>query len=1283
MQWLTVALLAAAAHASTSQWSDRGIQQTIVDGVPTAKRIVEVTCLPQNWAPGAAAMNFSIVNAEASTSYTMSLRCRPPQFTYTLQRMYYVPRMAKLYVSEMLLTSDPSLTMPDMDSVLARSRAVPAMKRHMLQTHHDEMRLASAGLENALHKARKAKFDLQGMSFNHFACNSILNTIWTLATGCQNQFPSQEVIDNMQKGIQAAKDAAANLQEKFQTLFNKEAELENNVFDQFQQQQYFNDEVRRGMAVSQQLSRTAMNQGNAAIDMVNTLSRSMKNQFSLINSQTMELYGLADSNAQNIQGLAGALGQAQASLLTQINVNANRTNELVSNLTDRIRSVETELHSRDYAQMLSLRLLTGQFIATVSRFQEVIQHTIDMRAKYAYSISPSGDNMNPFVLSEGVAPPLIESTVLEIDNVRVRYFLASDPLKTREDMISFKCSASFVTNNLGYTQQPGDVINAMGPQGCVRGAAVGQNPCNCFIEWQWKTCTTASTIAGSSGPSPTSHPDYFKQETSPWFSWYTLNGTMCQRDGFGAIVHPTLGTVSPLFVSNTSLLLDIVRGIASRAADHGDYSFAVTTAYYRRTARALFDDTLVKAELMDILRPQKTYSFVSTMMRMINSQQGGFAANPEALARSIYGVPPTFTLYDYPMLSLNGSVVRGSQAVFIAFDKKWLPVYRMRPSSPSALLDVTVYNDQNRSDVRTFTAATYNLNNAMQNALPGNTKIVGSPFGDEDGYVYNVDPDDVGAAAVASGHIGKVSYAWCTYNSDAQCTPQAWADRSQGQKFDPYDASNVAGLYKQRLRWDATASAYRCASLDTVGDPSSICRMREDYNIRPGSSNNLTLIAEPGSTVGASYSAVFEVPVGVISNVYVSDCPVVSPGTANSRGVTFNLINSGVSDITFLMTLESPCNCNLPTEGEIISIRGSATATRTIPACEGDCRTVSASFFRLPSFLPCVSAQNVNATAPTQGEAFSRFGIVDPGFLNTTIKMAINTALVETQTLSNYLTQAMLGQLSINTQVIRMLGLDIMAPNFTWTETLRTIADAANNASKTAQNGQTRAGQNNLDWIDAFIAENEAIKEANNRKFNVQSAQYTAILGNMASIATVQSTLLDQYADTKQQVQDARNEVARAIERYTNATNDALGTVVAVFQNIRDATADGSLGGLLGLGDLVGDAIDAGSTLGTKVTDLGKTVVDKAIAVGGKIYGFGKTLVEEAVKLAKEAYNAAKGILDGLLDGAMGIFVTAISILVASVAACAFCFIAKKTKCFGACGKNDGFSILKETSSST
>lgn len=1242
---LLLPLLAAVAQASVSQWSDRGIQQSIINGIPTAKRIVEVTCLPQNWAPGAAAINFTITNAEASTSYVMSLRCRPPQYIYTLQRMYYVPRMAKLYISEMLLTSDPALANPNIDSIVARSRAVPAMKRHMINMHHQEMMLESLGLENALHKARKAHAQLQGMSFQHFACNSFLNTFATLLTGCQNQFPSQEVIDNLKNGIQAAKDAAANLNEKFTALFNKERDLENNVYDQFQQQQYFNDEVRRGMALSQQLSRTAMNQGNAAIDMVNTLARSMKNQFQLINSQTMELYSLADSNAQSIEQLTEGVTQLERDMLLRINLNANLTNKLVENVTDRVRRVETELHSRDYAQMLSLRLLTGQFIRTVSRFQETIQHTKDMRAKYKYSSAVDGDNMRPFVLSPGLEPPLADTAVLEIDNVRVRYFLATDSAITREDMISFKCSADFITNNLGYAQQPGDVVNALGPQGCIRGTN-----CNCFIEWQWKSCPIRSAYRNPSNPV------YYQNQDSPWFTYYTLNATVCD----GA---PTFGMETKGIINATDFI-DVVRQIASRSMDNGDYSYVVTTAYYRRAARALYDATLVNAELMDILRPQTTYSFISTVMRMINAQQGGFAANPEALARSIYGVPPTFTLYDYPMLALNGTVVRGSQAVFIAFDKQaWLPVYRMRPSTPVAALDVTVYNQQNRSDVRSFTATSYNLNNALQNALPGNTKIVGSPFGDRDGYVYNVDPDDVGAAAVASGHIGKVSYNWCTHNTDEQCTPQDWADRSQGQKFDPYDASNVAGLYKQRLAWDATARVYRCASLDTVGDPASICRMREDYDVKPGSSDNLTLIAEPRAV--GSYSAVFEVPVGTIANIYVSACPVVFPSNPSSRGVTLNMQNPNPGDVSVLMTLSSPCGCTLSSDGEVISIRGGSTATRFVPACEGDCRLVSASFFEMPSLKPCGGAQDVNASAPTQNEAFTRFGIVDPGFLNATVKMAINTALVEAQSLYGFITQALLSQLSLNTQIIRMQGLDQLAPNYKWQDNLRAIADAAKNASQQAQDGQNRGRNTNLDWIDDFVAENEAIQSANNRKFAQQSAEFNKVLDEMKDISEVQTDLLDSYRETQEELAAARRDVSTALERYTNASTDALGMVVAVFQNIREATADGSLSGLLGLGDLVGEAMDAGSAIRNKVIDLGESVVNKAIEIGGKVYDFGKGLVNDAIDAAKKLW----GMLSGLGEDLRAAMILVAFILSGCFALSAVVFVLKKTRCFGACDK--------------
>jgi hypothetical protein len=981
-------LLLLAVAAQTSQWSDLGLQQTITDGgSPVARRIIEVQCLPQNWAPGASNMTFSITAADQVTTYTMSLRCRPPQYSYTLQRMYYVPRNARLYISEVLLTSNPQLLEQTIEDVLVRSRAVPAMKRRMQALHAREQRLLKRNhvrLQQTMRRLNEKRAELQGLSFREFACGSFLNTFATVSGQCKNDFPSKETIDAMQQGINAVTATAADLKNKFATVFAKEQELENNVFEQFQQQQYFNQQIKNAVTGVQSLTRTAMNQANAAMDATNNLAIATRNQFTGVYSDLSALYGYHRQTGEVISSLAAELNSNYIDIVTRINNNAERTNEMIGNVTSRVQGLSNEMNLRDYTQQQSLRLLVGQFIRTVSRFQENVQHTIDMRAKIDEALA---SGYTPFVTSLGTAPLAPGNTVIEIDNVRVRYWTVSNPLVMREEAISFKCSATFVTNNLGYSQQPGDIVQALGPAGCTRGIN-----CDCYVEWSWKTCQAVAAIAGT-GAGGTSNADYFKADTSRWVKWFTINSSMCSDTLQQGPISSSV--VVPEAITNTTHFLDKLRNMNAGAYDHDENTFVVTTAYYRRAARAEHDPDGAVIEMIDVLRPRRPFSAVASIMRMINAQQGGFSATPEALSQVIYGVGPSYTLYDFPLLNINGTTLSGSQAVFIAVDGVWLPVYRMRPTGQSAVLDVTVRRDcvdpedtVCAADVRTFSSVSVDLGNSMSHAMPGNTKIVGSPFGDSGNYVYNVDPDDIGSAVVANGHIGKISYMWCANNTNAMCTPAAWAARSQGQKFDAYDASNVPGLYRQRLVWDSVSGVYRCASLDSVGDPSSMCRFLEDFNVRPGASNNLTVITEPRSV--GDFKARFEIPVGTISNVYVSDCPLIQVASQTSRGVTLNLYNPNLGAISVRMTLSSPC-CTYSAFGTVIEIAGSATYPVLVPPCEASCRTVRASFARLNG-LSCESGQNINVTAPTDAEAYQRFGIIDPSFLNKTTRIAIDTA---------------------------------------------------------------------------------------------------------------------------------------------------------------------------------------------------------------------------------------------------------------------------------------------------
>lgn len=1217
-------LLLLSVAAQNSQWSDLGLQQTITDGgAPVARRIIEVQCLPQNWAPGAANMTYTITAADQVTTYTMSLRCRPPRYTYSLQRMYYVPRNAKLYISEVLLTSNPQLLAQTIDDILVRSRAVPAMKRRMKALHVREQRLLKRGhvrLQQALHTLRQKHATLQGLSFREFACGSILNTFATLSGSCKNDFPSKETIDAMQQGIETVTAAAADLKNKFATVFAKEQELENNVFEQFQQQQYFNQQIKDAVTGVRDMTRTAMNQANAAMDATNTLAIATKNQFASVYSELSDLYVYSRGIANEVSALAIASNDQYVELIGRINTNAERTNYMVSNVTSRLQGLSNEMNLRDYTQQQSLRLLMGQFIRTVSRFQENVQHTIDMRAKITEALA---SGYTPFVTSLGTAPLAPGNTVIEIDNVRVRYWLSSNTQRIREEIISFKCAASFVTNNLGYSQQPGDIIQALGPQGCTPGT-----DCDCHVEWSFKECTAVSDIRGA-GTGGISNADYFKAGTSRFVRWFTVNSSMCS----GSLQQgPLVGsTVVPELVTNSTRFLQRMRDMNTAAFDHAESSFVVTTAYYRRAARAEYDPDGSILEMIDILRPRRPFTAVASVMRMINAQQGGFSATPEALSQVINGVGPSYTLYDYPLLNINGTTVSGSQAVFIAVDGTWLPVYRMRPSGQSAVLDVTVRRDCSdpgdtvcAADVRTFSSVSADLGNSMAHAMPSNTKIVGSPFGDSGNYVYNVDPDDVGAAAVASGHIGKVSYMWCINNTNALCTPAGWAARSQGQKFDAYDASNVAGLYRQRLVWDPISSVYRCASLDSVGDPSSMCRFLEDFNVRPGSSNNLTVITEP-RTVG-DFKVRFEIPVGTISNVYVSDCPLVQVASQTSRGVTLNLYNPNLGAISVRMTLSSPC-CTYSAFGTVIEIAGSATYPVLVPPCEASCRTVRASFTRLNG-LGCESGQNINVTAPTDTEAFQRFGVIDTSFLNKTTRIAIDTARTEAQQSIVALTSAMLEQTTLMIQMLRLQGLDLMAPDLDMLGRAANISRTALAIAANAAAGETRTSNVNLGNFDDLVAANRAIQDANNAKFAFQGAQVDRIINNITAIQAIQSNLLNAYNETRTELIGARSALLVAIENYTNASTNVLKLTVQAFQQVREGGfRGGGLGGLFDIGDMMTAVVEAGSSLKDTIVDLGEQVISTAVDLAKQGMGLLWEGVNAVLDKVLGVFNSLKGAL--------------------------------------------------------
>ncbi len=1229
---------------------DRGVVPSIdaVTRASVARRTVDMTCEPADWAPGAGAHTFTITSADGFGQYSVSVRCQKPVWYYALDVKYYAPVDGKIYVSDMCIYHDGKVVNQTVSEILTRAglqsvahtatvqehHALAALQREAHQRHRaallaDEVdvtethtgapRVKHITPLQKMHRAlsayqrsgRRPTLQSIGDFFSglaaHVACSGVgvagfdilLSGAAYTAGFCGGGSPIDPATIRALQQAQADTKAALDAQlVATRNVYNALNTFASQVRDLAENQALINAGVQDQLQTANERTTVAFAQGAAALQGVATLSTYAANRFAQLTQSQARTLDLVAANSNLIADVAAsASADIKAAFAYTTNISYQLSNQTEALRQDMVVAIG-ELVARDFTQQAQIRALSASVYRLGARFQERRAHT---NAILGFVATALAQDTVPWMRDTGLAAPLAASLDFEVSRLRIRYFRAGADVKLHEDTVSIHCAAGFAIDVLGTSSASSDVLTAVGPDGCEPGAS-----CNCYWEWsQLQECDPRPELYPNGGALGAADPWFFRNPTSPFRTEYAINNTWCL--GVSAPLAYITGSTRTL--TNASAIVDMFRFLGSAAVDLGDDTYHVSELYTSTHGSAAYDAALASVSFLGLTRSTNLRDLAMVVSAIVNNGVDAFPYLPDALSRLIDGVLPTDThTTDQTFTQVRGSIASCSQASFMAYSPEYVPVYNMYPvrAVATATINLTNLADNTWTLVQPLSV---DLSSAMLPAMPGPTLVVGNPLGDSLHRIYNVNQNSICTAPVAAGCKNMIGYPNClTDNALGECTPAEWYNRTaQGELFEPRAGTNVASLYRQTMVADVNG-IYRCASLNQVGDPASMCALRARNDVTSGTLDGVsgTLVAiSPRDSGRFVVSA--ELPVGPIANVIVSDCPVAYATDVTASGIVLNLQNTLMTDVVVTLFFRSDCCTPVPDPMVGVSVAASSTLRIPVPPCisaSGECRQLYVDAFRATSGDVCANIQAFNLTTPTVQQVARGFGSVDPSYVTRTVATAVDaTALANANLmLTVFETQQMI--LARQIRLEKLLGLTTQ--DFGNAPTYEQIIQSANNTAGNATKGA--ADLRGISFED--FTSLAAYVSAQSASFATRFADLTAQGEAQRAEALRQNSIFDSKLlalnDTVALVRNV-TDVALAVQNATNAALNGLlgGLVDAIITLNENPRGSVNLGSFASLFD---EAIDGIVDTAEDAADLGRKVPGLARAIAT----FAEDQIEEA-----------------------------------------------------------------------
>lgn len=1185
------------------------VQLNTDTGDITAQKFVDVTCSYTDWQSSSPALTFSVTSTDTVNpkTYDISVQCLPPTYVYELSVTGYIPRDGRLAIVDFCRAQTGSINATYMD-VVNRAVLPSNVGRRLLGIFdvsdwggnllHGIM-CDSSGLFSGmgLMASNRAAGQTGKAAANGDTVSKGL-AYASLATGALNFAASasgacggtgidpatQHALDGLTTRIDdqeiALKKATGELWDNVTATFH---ELHNFM----DTQDLINRNVTDQLALNYRTAVLANDQTNTVYQYARSVGDTAKKDINEVRGYVADAFGAIGRIDSTIAAFTGAVDTQIKSAFNDARASINSVAASLSNLSDVVESNRVS----DYVSLIQvtsqLRSLAGVAMRGLMRFQD---RRVFTRAALRDVDTVLAMGFVPFLEDLGAAPTVDPTDFnLMIDTIWVRTLAGGI---AHEEQYGVYCSGTFIADALGPWLSPEAVMSAIGPQNCSTTDST-ENPCHCFILHLSRQCTALSSLTDSNSV------DYYQISTGAWRQNMRLNATAHCSSG-------VTESTSDLIRSGDELSASLA-SISRYDTNLGDATYVISAAFANLQTALPFDAALVNLTTMRMFKDKTERTIGRLFTTLISLTTGNFAALGDAVTRALDGlIPNGVSIYDYPFSTQNGVPAQCTQSMWMAYSPDWIPQYRL------LIKDVRLDMVATMTDTDTLVATTIPITditytNTMQMQLPGDVLVAGSPFPDADGIVYDVEQRAMSTSPDAGARMTTVSYALCPDPNG--CTATQFRNTT-GQKFDARSGSNVAALYAHKLQRDANG-IFRCAAnaANTSG-PSSLCDLRDRYDITPGDPLNRTLLAKPMKS--GSYVSRFSVPLGTVQQLIVSTCPTATVQQITADGTTLRLVNARPR--TVILTLEyNTITCCASRSTETVSVPAGGSVSVWIPSCTGagGCRTQSVRASIQGGAL-CPNINGVDVTPLSRSEAVVARGVPDLVHVQRTASVATDQVLSATVSMVVSLTDAISRLLIEQYAANRQNGV-IDVPEHNFTDAFKSITDSLAGILNDVNNTRTNITTHNVSAdFDSLSRDFDSVFIANQISLQALFNGTAAGLATLSSLNTLQRENIAHYDAAVNATVVAIGRYEEAQATYNNLTGQMFHTIVRALDELSTPNND----------------------FGFDPSDLGRVLAKSLSLVPEGIAWVGKeadAIVTKAIELAGGALAALAGGIGNVL----------------------------------------------------
>ena len=1165
-----------------------------------ARKFVDVTCSYTDWQSDAPALSFTVTNTDAANpkTYEIAVKCLPPTYVYELSVKGYIPRDGRLAIVDFcrMQSSDINTTYTD---VVNRASLPTNVGRRLLGLGIDGIGRVGNDIIGAVACDSSGMFGGLGLMT---AINAKKGGTPNRVKGAQGLATAAAVLGVVNFAASASGlcggsgvDPATlhrldELGDKLSALGDK-VDSENrklwdnvtatfHILDNFMStQDLINKNITDQLTASYQTQVLAQGQTNTVYQYAQSVAKQSAQDIASVRNYVNDAFSAIDRVNEAIAAFPGTVEAQVTTAFNEAKSSINALSVSLGNLSD----VVERNRISDYTELIKLagrvRALSGITMRGLARSQD---RRVFTRSALRDVARMQDLGYVPFLEDLGSNPTVDPNDFnLMVETIWIRT-LASG--KAYEEEYVVYCSGIFVADGLGAWMTPEDTITAIGPVNCSTVDST-ENPCHCFILHTSRQCTAVAALTDSP-----SDPNYFTNLTGVWRTNNRLNESAHCASG-----------VSESSVDVIKSGDDLVASLAAISAydtDLGDSTYVISAGYAALQTALPYQDDLVNLTTMRLFRDKSSRTIARTFGQLVAVTSGSMASLGDAVTRALDGlIPNGISIYDAPFTTKNGVPAQCTQSMFMSYSPEWIPMYQM------LIKDVRLNMVATMTDVDTLEETTIPITeitytNSMQMQLPGGVLVAGSPFPDANGYVYDVEQRAMSTSPDVGARAGTVSYALC--DDQNGCTATQFRN-SSGQMFDARSGSNVASLYARKLV-RSSSGIYRCdPSVVNASGPSSLCDIRDRYDVFPGDPLNTTVHVQPIKS--GSYVARFSVPMGSVQQLIVSTCPTATVEHVTSDGTTLKLVNARPRTVILDLEYDS-LTCCASRSTESVSVPAGGSVSIWVPSCTGTggCRAQAVTASISGGGALCSNIDALDITPIQRSEAINTRGVPDLLHVQRTSSVATDQVLVALSGVVTTMTAAMTQLVIELNAASRQAGIiDTVDHNYTaGTASILSILGGLLPNVPLVRNNISTA--NISQAYDALTADATAKLELDNVQINSLLNESLARLDSLKTLNTLQEENIARYEDAVNATELAKESYLQAQHEYHQLTNQMFSTITDAIKQLSQ-NREFSLDFGNAILDLLKEVPNAAEWIVSKGIDAAESVMDKALGGLKDLFG--------------------------------------------------------------------------------